>query len=141
MGTRIDPPEKPPPRNVGTTCANCWGPGAPFGDDWTPDSIRISFSGINKNIDWEPWMLLPHNEEVELAQDGFAPCQFEFVDDDFIITCIFHLTWTEVILLGIDGGFQFLSPSSSPCSEFVFNERNIRYVNGSALITIPELIL
>lgn len=139
MGTKIPPIIEPPPADPGNPCVICWGPGKDFGSGDTPDKISISFSGINKNIDWEPWMLDPYNEKVDLDQDEFAPCHFRYVDDNFIIDCTFLEGNTDVILEGKDGGFQFISPSASKCSEFVFNERNIRYVNGSALITIPEV--
>lgn len=139
MGTPIPEPIIVPPVPAGNDCTICWGIGKPYGDGDTPESIKVNFSGIAKADDWDSWMLDPFEGEFELDQFGIFPCHFRFTDAVWMVNVIFHTLSTEIVLEGRDGGFQFLSPNSSECATLVFNEREIRYVNGTCKILIPEI--
>lgn len=124
---------------AGLACSICWGTGKPFGDGDTPEKIQLNFSGINKAPDWLPGMEEPFEGLFELDQDAFAPCHFEFSSVDWQVDCTFESGNTEIILEGKIAGFQFLSPSANACQQLVFNERALRYENGSCKILIPEV--
>lgn len=125
---------------AGDACVICWGTGKPFGSGSTPESISVNFSGIEKGPSWNPGDNEPIDGEFTLYQDGSVPCKYEAFTASFFISVEFTAVkttvdaWDNVMQNHCDG------ETAEPCSVLLFNAGIWRYVNGSCLIIIPEIL-
>lgn len=139
MGTPIPPPTDPPPVSPGSACSVCWGSGKPFGDGDTPDQIFLSLSGIDKGPLWHGGLPEPPNGEFVLTQRIGSPCIFDTPIGLIAYNVGFFPTLTAVSILTIGPTYIFNGQDLIVCDTFLLNMITDYYVNGSALITIPEI--
>lgn len=139
MGTLIPQPIIPDPVAAGNDCTICWGLDKPFGNGNTPESIVVNFSGIQKGPTWGVSDDLPINGKFTLTQI-VDPKEYQLVDSGIGFAVIFLVDSTRIILRKIGFYDIFNGVTINACETLVYNYLNTRYINGSCLITIPEVL-
>lgn len=141
MSTRITAPVPLDPVAAGDACVNCWGQGKPFGSGGTPETIEITFEGVEKNVDWVPGAGEPIDGTFTLVQDVVFSCWYRF--GGFPTTEIlveFRAGETFVGGTSDTNVTCFRGTSVQACSTVVGNEWAFRFKNGTATIRIPGII-
>ena len=137
MGTIIPDLYNPPDVPAGTACPYCWGTGKPFGDGDTPSSIIVNFSGIRKALTW----VSRDGEELDgsYSLDNFGSCGYSGLFDAGGITVVFTETATQVWADRPGTIDLFVNFFGNVCASLVMNDSESPFVDGSCLITIPEV--
>lgn len=139
MGTIITPPIIVPPVPSGNLCVSCWGIGQVFGDNPTPSSLWVTYSGIDKGPLWNPSHGEPPDGSFLLQQHGFLNCLFLLA----VGGNRYEVVWNDVITFvryGLVGmGNSYGAAGTSKCSLFCYTQEFGTFVNGSAFIELPEV--
>jgi len=139
MGTIIPPPISPPPVVAGDACGRCWGAGLPFGSGSTPSQIKVTFSGINKGINWAEGYDEPIEGTFDVAQDPLNGCIYKQGHGVYWIRVIFGTGYTWVEAVTDLGPSTFQSFLAEKCQLLLENELIYSYVGGTAKISIPGI--
>ncbi len=141
MAKPIPPLVAPRPVPAGDPAGVCWGPGKPFGDLETPESVVIVFSGILKGPNWYVGAGDPPNGTYELPQDPGTSQIFELIDVMSIFVG-FGLFQTDVRgkVVATDDDFFDASIIDQCVIKFSNDEDDI-FTAGTAYIYIPKALL
>lgn len=119
------------PPSAGSACSVCYGTGKQFGNVVTPDYVSMIIAEIITGTAWQELDGLPANGSYKLVQ--ISPCSWQNVSSDAIVTLIWTLAGTSVIVTrnGID---QFVSADSAAClvvgnNDFADSARNFSQGN------------
>lgn len=124
---------------AGDACSICWGPGKPFGDGDTPESITVNFSGINKGSTWSDGDGEPISGEFIIPQVVGIACQYVDNIGDDEVSILFDTVFTLVNVIRFGFVNQFTGISDDACGTFIFNTESGKFEGGSCEIFIPEV--
>lgn len=140
MGTKMGTPEDLGAVPAGDPCGICWGLGKPFGGGDTPESIEVTFEGIEKGPGWIPGNGEPIDGTFTLDQLAASPCEFTDIPaPPFGIFVNFLNGITQVGGVSDTGFPSFFRSTNVSCSTVFANQLVNRFINGSAVIRIPEV--
>ena len=121
----------------GNACVKCWGVGKKFGDVDTPKFIYAYFYGIEKSLNWLPWMGQPGNGWYKMEQQ-VNPCIWQSPDVLPRASLSFTLNTTSIQLQPVILARSFLANPAPACLTFVDNELvnplDWIFINGSCMI-------
>ncbi|GAI40000.1 unnamed protein product, partial [marine sediment metagenome] len=136
------PPVVPiPPVAPGEPCPICFGLGGPWGED-TPSSVVLTVEGVEKGTGWSPIDGEPWNGTLNLLQTHpLIPCDWQ-IPAPYAPRAILELFagQTRVRVWNADGNQEFIGFINSPCIKVIPNLALLFFTNGTATITIPEVL-
>jgi len=138
MGTPIPDPPIVPPVVPGVDCSVCWGVGKEFGVGDTPESINVTFSGINKTPVWIPASGEPLEGTFTLDQVVGLPCRFNTTVGGFFMQVTFESVYTVVFAYDALITPHFFAGDGGLCSLAIYSNLNAQFTGGSAVIVLPE---
>lgn len=141
MSTRIEKPEQLEAVNAGSSCSVCWGQGKTFGAGETPESIFVTFEGIEQGPEWIPFDGDPVDGEFEVPQVGGNPCRYQLGAFPSLVAIVEFKSDGTLVVGGSDGSTDsFVRDSPVICGSVFGNEITRRFKNGTATIRIPGVL-
>lgn len=129
MGTPVPPPLIIEPVPAGNPCAIAWGPGKPFGDGPTPESIVVNLS-TNGSA----------NGSGILTQVPGLPCLFIGLIDTWSVIVSWELARSVARANPLGFPVDFVVQSTEIITEFITPGEFLVSVRGSLFVFFPEVI-
>ena len=141
MGTPIEPPLVIDPVSAGDPCKIGWGVGKKFGDDDTPESIAVNFSGMNSDS-IPPATMNFLNDAFVLHQKEFSPCVYDLLVSGYFFEIRWQASDSRCLLIADYGGLGailFVEFTTQVAQTEFSNQAVLNPLGGTAYVHIPEV--